>query len=65
LDAHEGNRALTNDEAASFLRISRNTLNNWRTQRKGPNYIRIGSRIFYDVIDLIKYQKSHKIILDV
>lgn len=36
-----------NDEAAVQIGIKPSTLNLWRTQRKGPDYIRVGRRVYY------------------
>jgi len=33
---------LTTFEAAAFLRISRMTLKDWRSDRRGPAYVRFG-----------------------
>ena len=40
-------------EAARFLRLSDTTLNNWRLVGGGPEFVRLGRRIFYrlDVLE--------------
>lgn len=35
------------DEAARALRMGVSTLNRWRSQGKGPEYVKIGGRVFY------------------
>lgn len=44
---------LTPDEVAARLRISPSTLAQWRSQRRGPAYVKVGSRVRYlsDAID--------------
>lgn len=38
-------RALTAKEAAAFLAVSTKTLANWRSQGRGPSYIKYGSTL--------------------
>ena len=33
---------LTEHEAAAYLGLQRGTLSNWRSQRRGPEYVRLG-----------------------
>lgn len=40
-------RNLTPDEAAGLIRMQPQTLANWRSQGGGPDFIRVGSKIFY------------------
>ena len=48
--------------AANYLGIAEQTLYNWRTQRRGPDYVVMGRRkIIYFKIDLDKYIESHRI----
>lgn len=42
-----GSDRLTVQEAANYLRLSKATLDIWRSQKKGPAYLRAGARIFY------------------
>lgn len=48
---HPGN-LLTAREAAAVLRLSPGTLANWRVERKGLRFYRIGSRIRYHKVDV-------------
>jgi hypothetical protein len=41
--------------AAAYLGICPRTLDNWRSQRRGPRFIRVGRRIVYRVQDLEAY----------
>ena len=43
---------LTDIEAASYLRVQVATLRRWRWAGKGVQFIKIGSRVRYDVADL-------------
>lgn len=47
-----------NDEAAEFLRISPRTLEKYRSQRRGPAYSKLGTRVVYDLTDLQDYQSK-------
>jgi Helix-turn-helix domain len=39
-------------EASDYLRVARQTLARWRCYGIGPQFVRIGGRIFYDPADL-------------
>ncbi|MDL2313635.1 helix-turn-helix domain-containing protein [Desulfovibrio sp. OttesenSCG-928-C14] len=54
-------KKLGNDEAADFLGVKPNTLEVWRTKKKGPKYSKIGSRVLYDVNDLEEYFASRSV----
>ena len=42
-------------EAARFLGLAPQTLRNWRTNRRGPKYVRLGGRIVYRLADLNEF----------
>jgi predicted DNA-binding transcriptional regulator AlpA len=42
-------------EAAEYLGLQPRTLDNWRSQGRGPRYARLGCRIVYRITDLEKY----------
>jgi len=42
-------------EAARFLGLAPQTLRNWRTNRRGPKYVRLGGRIVYRLVDLNEF----------
>ena len=46
---------LTTAQAAAILAISPKTLLNWRYERQGPPYIRVGSAIRYREADLLAW----------
>ena len=54
---------LTNEEGAGFLGVSPDTLAQWRSQRRGPRYIKLEGRIVrYRREDLEAYLKEHTIL---
>lgn len=54
-------KKFSNDEAADFLGVKPNTLEVWRTKKKGPKYSKIGSRVLYDINDLEEYFASRSV----
>ena len=52
---------ITEKEVSKLLSISLQSLRNWRCQRKGPPYIKIGRSVRYPIEDLRKYLESRKI----
>jgi predicted DNA-binding transcriptional regulator AlpA len=47
--------------AAKYLGICPGTLDNWRSQGRGPRYVRIGSRICYRVVHLEEYLEANTV----
>lgn len=43
---------LTTPKAAEYLGLSRNTLNRWRWDGRGPRYLKLGSAVRYRISDL-------------
>ena len=35
------------DEVAAVLRVERHTLDNWRAQGRGPDYVKVGKNVCY------------------
>ena len=48
-------------EAAKFLRLSAQTLRNWRSQCRGPVYIKAGRAIRYAMDDLRAYMEQNRV----
>jgi len=48
-------------EAANYLGIADQTLYNWRNQRRGPDYVLMGSKIIYLKTDLDRYIDMNRI----
>lgn len=53
-------KALNTKEAAEYLGIRPQTLHNWRTLKKGPDYIKMGSRVIYRLEDLNLFIQANK-----
>jgi excisionase family DNA binding protein len=51
---------LTVTEAADYLRLSKATLDVWRTAGKGPRFIKAGKRVLYDSRDLDRWLDGNK-----
>ena len=52
---------LNDVEAAEFLRLSPQTLRNWRTQCRGPVYIKAGRAIRYAMEDLRAFMEQNRV----
>ena len=48
-------RLVAPPQAASFLGIKRQTLGAWRIRGRGPEFVKVGSRVFYRLSALDKY----------
>ena len=51
---------LTVTEAADYLRVTKSTLDQWRTAGKGPRFIKAGKRVLYDSRDLDRWLDGNK-----
>jgi len=40
--------------------VSASTLANWRSERKGPPFVKIGGRILYPLADVIAYEAQSR-----
>jgi hypothetical protein len=52
---------LNDVEAARVLRLSPQTLRNWRTQSRGPAYTKAGRAIRYSFDDLKKFMSQNRV----
>lgn len=57
----ENKRLLTETEVAAQLQISEKTLRNWRQDRKGLNYVKVGANVRYKQKDIDEYIEQHTI----
>ena len=58
-------KRLDTKQAAKYLGYTHpQTLANKRAKRQGPNYIKLGRRILYDIDDLDSYIDSHRVKLN-
>lgn len=53
-------RLLDTREAAEHLRLHFGTLNKWRHTGRGPAFIRVGRKVFYQMMDLDRWLESQK-----
>ncbi|MAK63581.1 MAG: excisionase [Maricaulis sp.] len=51
---------LSPDQAALRLRVATNTLAKWRVSGEGPDFVKIGSRVFYEQGDLFDWIEGQK-----
>jgi excisionase family DNA binding protein len=51
---------LTTKEAAEFLRLKPHTLENMRSDGKGPIFMKLGGRVFYHRADLKAYLRESR-----
>ena len=49
------------NEAAAFLSVSVETLAQWRSQRRGPAYVKLGRAVRYRAHDLEEYLVEHTV----
>lgn len=54
-------KLLTIDEAAKYMRMTKWTLQKWRTEGTGPRFIKTQRMIYYDEIDIDKWHESKKV----
>lgn len=52
------NPLLNTGEAATYLRLGPQTLNNWRSKGRGPKCVRLGRRVMYRQSDLDAYVEA-------
>lgn len=52
---------LTEEEAARYLQVQPQTLSSWRHQGKGPCYIKVGSRVRYERLELEAYAQGNRV----
>ena len=45
-------QTLTEKQAAARLQLKPQTLNKWRSRRRGPKYLKVGGRVRYRASDL-------------
>ena len=58
---HKVEDFLNDIEAAKFLRLSPQTLRNWRTQCRGPAYSKAGRAIRYTIDDLLAFMEQNRV----
>ena len=58
---HAARRCLSVEASAEYLGICPRTLDNWRSQRRGPRYVAVGRRRVYRISDLEEYLEAHTV----
>jgi excisionase family DNA binding protein len=58
------NKTYSHKEAAEYLCVAVQTLYNWRHERRGPSYVKMGRKIVYRQNDLDRYMESNTIDLE-
>lgn len=51
-------RRLNTPDAAEYLGVKRGTMEVWRSLGKGPRYIKLGTRVVYEISDLDSFAAS-------
>lgn len=51
-------------QAAKIIGVSARTLQKWRQQRRGPNYIKLGVKVAYPVACLTDYLAGRIVMTD-
>ena len=51
---------LTQNELASRFRVSPRTVERWRWKRTGPNYIKLGGKVVYELADVETYERRRR-----
>ena len=54
-------RLLTPEETATALRVTRQTLADWRHKKIGPDYVKQGARVFYTPEAIRDYLNAHTV----
>ena len=54
-------KLLDEDKAAEILGLAVQTLRNWRSQRRGPVYVKLGRSVRYRPEDLEEYIRVHSV----
>ncbi|MDY6905580.1 MAG: helix-turn-helix domain-containing protein [Thermodesulfobacteriota bacterium] len=60
----EARRLYNTEQAAAILGIRRQTLYNWRHNRKGPDYVLIGRRPMYEDCALERFIEANRVTLN-
>ena len=58
-------RMATTEELADFLQLPPHTLEQWRSQGKGPDYHKVGRHVRYDWQDVRNWKNAQKMTIGV
>lgn len=56
----KGPETLTNDAAAEYIGVKPQTLKNWRVQKRGPAFVKVGSKVRYLPADLDDWLRGQR-----
>ena len=59
MEHYHKRRRLNTLDAAEYLGVKRGTMEVWRSLGKGPRYIKLGTRVVYEIDDLDAFAASH------
>jgi predicted DNA-binding transcriptional regulator AlpA len=51
-------RCISQNELAQRWQVSEATLERWRSQRKGPQFLRLGGQVRYRLVDVESYERE-------
>jgi len=51
---------LTENELSERWGVSPKTLQRWRTDRRGPSYLKLSKRVAYPIEDILAFESSQK-----
>ena len=54
----EETKLLDTAEAATYLRLAKQTLSKWRSQGRGPSFVRLGGAVFYRLSELDQFVEA-------
>lgn len=52
---------MTQDELAAILEVSKDTLADWRRQKLGPDFVRVGKLVLYREADIMEWVKRNTV----
>ena len=55
MNLHTPQRRLNTRDAAAYLGVKPGTLEVWRSIGRGPRYMKLGTRVLYEIADLDTY----------
>ncbi len=54
-------KLLNCDEAAPLIGVTPKTLANWRVAGRGPQHIRAGRKVTYDIVDIERWKADRRV----
>lgn len=54
-------KILTSAELAERWHMNERSLSNWRVEKKGPKYFKIGKVVFYRIRDVLRYEEGQRV----